>query len=93
MAVIYPDERREWWAPPGDQCFFCGNPVEPREVAVMWCSPAGKVILHAACAAELGMNLIGDAREARLAAGVGPWGNRRRGVLVYGCEQACGRNS
>jgi hypothetical protein len=46
-------------------------------VTVMWAGKNGSDIgLHIDCAEKLGMHLMGDVREARLAQGDGVWGIR-----------------
>lgn len=70
MAVLYPDEIPEPWAPAGERCFFCGQIRWSADIAVYW-SGEDVIGLHVECAEKLGQHLIGDAREARLAGATG----------------------
>jgi hypothetical protein len=80
MSVIYPDERREWWAPATSVCFVCGGSVPPDMPAVMWAGE-DRMLFHTQCARKLGANLIGDARAAMLAGG-GSWAGAARKLVA-----------
>src|SRR5687767_13366054 len=74
VSVLYPDQwertddRRR--TPRPVHCWHCGELVTAEYPVVEWAGADGEhIVLHRACAAELGAHLIGDAREAELAAG------------------------
>ena len=79
MAVLYPSDRREWWAPASKTCFYCGQEVEG--VGVFWVGCGDDLVLHPNCAEELAVHLITDAREALLASGAHPWPRRAARAL------------
>jgi len=48
-------------------CFYCGTLLARGRCFVQWSGYGSTILLHPHCAAELGAELLGDAREARLA--------------------------
>jgi hypothetical protein len=73
MSVAYPTDRHEPWHPASGSCFHCAQHVDTSNtVAVQWRGndeEGTMILLHPACAADLGGHLQGDAREALLAHG------------------------
>ncbi len=73
MCVVHREDWREHWAPKDRMCFYCAQYVDAP--AVYWVG-ASDLLLHRDCAAELGVHLIADSREAQLAGGESPWAGR-----------------
>ncbi len=73
MAIIHRSDWSEPWTPVLRECFLCGQRVAGTGAAVYWCGATGELILHVECAERLALQLIGDAREARLVSGEAPW--------------------
>lgn len=87
MGILLHDqadtqEPDSWWAHRWMEidhiCFYCGKEV-PVEPTVVWsghlhANGAGDnlILLHGRCAETLGMHLIGDSREVKLASQRGP---------------------
>jgi len=65
VAVLYPDQIGEAWAPEGERCFYCGEIRYSADTAIVW---AGEVVigLHVKCAERLAVAPLGDVREAQL---------------------------
>ena len=76
MTVLTPGERGWEFVNPGRgatvDCFYCGEPVVRREVAVYWHGGTGEIYLHAQrspnggtpCALRFVLRLARDAWEA-----------------------------
>lgn len=79
MALLYPADRGAGWAPKSTTCFYCAQPIEG--IGVFWVGVGEDLVLHPACAQELAVDLIGDAREAALASGTHPWPTRAARAL------------
>jgi hypothetical protein len=69
VSVLYPGdrERREYLEL--GACHYCGEPAPVQDVAVYWQCTGTELLLHTACARDLGAHLIADSREAQLASG------------------------
>jgi hypothetical protein len=70
VAALGLDEVPPW------ACLTCGEPVWPP--AVYWQGARGQAFWHGLCAIQLGLHLIGDSREAALAADPEPRWRRRQ---------------
>jgi len=79
MSVIdHPDsELFSWGGQPIEDCFWCGNPLDP--VTVFWHAAGGNLALHPTCAKELGVIMIFEGERALM---VGRGQNPLAGVVA-----------
>jgi hypothetical protein len=76
MSVLYRADPGEWWARCDPRCFYCLEEAPGHSIAVMGAG-LHEVALHIGCAERLGLQLIQDAREAKLVGGGEPHWMRR----------------
>jgi hypothetical protein len=95
MSILYPNERERREYHELGACHYCGEPAPVQDVAVFWQCIGAELLLHTACARDLGAHLIADSREAQLASGAPHSWHRRaaRAALepLYRREREQGR--
>jgi hypothetical protein len=71
-------------------CAYCGQAIASQPF-VQWQFTDARLALHGDCATAFAVNVLGDVRECRLAAGGRHWRQRAARIAGYALCQAEGR--